>query len=560
MSGRGREPKRVPYRPPMSTVPDPPSQFATDPRSDRPSPPAPPPGAAPPAAPMPPGEAPRRGHPVLAWIVIAVVAGVLVLLHRVGGGEPAAGPATDDPVAAAVTEMQARLLVGLAVASDDPRRDAGVPESTALAARPDADPATVDTMLEQLPAGTVRQRLRKIVVAAELGGPDLGLRRLAALEDEIAEQGRLTGFDPAPEDAALLADLRGWLEARAAADAAGAAPPDPAPDLARRLEEGLGWFGRLALRPPGSADAERRAIVRSMTTAAKVAGSTGIGVGLLGILGLVGLAVLLVLVATGHARGGLDDRRPVHGIYAETFAAWLVLFALLQVVAGVAGAGLPPAGALVVSALAFLASLAAMAWPVVRGVPWRTVRDDCGLHLGRHRGRPLAVLEPLWGVPGYAMALPILGVGVAITLALVLLEQQRAAPAAPFSPAGGPAHPIVAALLGGNVPVIVAVLFLGAVVAPIVEETFFRGVLHRHLRDASRWTGTSVSVLFSGIAGGLVFAVIHPQGLLAVPALTGLALAMSLLREWRGSVLPSMVVHGISNGLVLSMIAAIGLA
>jgi membrane protease YdiL (CAAX protease family) len=34
----------------------------------------------------------------------------------------------------------------------------------------------------------------------------------------------------------------------------------------------------------------------------------------------------------------------------------------------------------------------------------------------------------------------------------------------------------------------------------------------------------------------------------------GLAYAFVLLREWRGSVVPSIIVHGISNGLVLTML------
>jgi membrane protease YdiL (CAAX protease family) len=32
-----------------------------------------------------------------------------------------------------------------------------------------------------------------------------------------------------------------------------------------------------------------------------------------------------------------------------------------------------------------------------------------------------------------------------------------------------------------------------------------------------------------------------------------IAVGMNLLREWRGSLIPSMVVHGLSNGIVVSM-------
>ena len=50
-----------------------------------------------------------------------------------------------------------------------------------------------------------------------------------------------------------------------------------------------------------------------------------------------------------------------------------------------------------------------------------------------------------------------------------------------------------------------------------------------------------------------LFAAIHPQGWIAIPALMGIAIGMNLMREWRGTVIPSMVVHGVSNGLVTSM-------
>jgi membrane protease YdiL (CAAX protease family) len=51
-----------------------------------------------------------------------------------------------------------------------------------------------------------------------------------------------------------------------------------------------------------------------------------------------------------------------------------------------------------------------------------------------------------------------------------------------------------------------------------------------------------------------VFAVVHPQGLIAVPVLMGLALGFTLAREWRGSLVPGMVAHSLNNGLVTLLI------
>ena len=87
----------------------------------------------------------------------------------------------------------------------------------------------------------------------------------------------------------------------------------------------------------------------------------------------------------------------------------------------------------------------------------------------------------------------------------------------------------------------------------------FRGVLYRHLREVSAGLGLVLSILFSATFASFLFAVIHPQGLEAVPILMGLAFTFCLVREWRGSLIPAMIAHGLSNGLVLIfLIVAVG--
>ena len=118
-----------------------------------------------------------------------------------------------------------------------------------------------------------------------------------------------------------------------------------------------------------------------------------------------------------------------------------------------------------------------------------------------------------------------------------------------FNPAVGPSHPIVRLVAAGDWPVRLQLLFLAAVAAPFVEETMFRGVLYRHLREATAGRGRPLSFLGSAVVVSFIFAVIHPQGFLGVPVLMGLAFGLNVLREWRGTLLPSMMVHGIHNGL-----------
>ena len=71
------------------------------------------------------------------------------------------------------------------------------------------------------------------------------------------------------------------------------------------------------------------------------------------------------------------------------------------------------------------------------------------------------------------------------------------------------------------------------------------------LRDMTHGWGFAASFLISAVVNSFLFAVVHPQGLGGVPALMGLAMGFSLGREWRGSLIPSMVAHAINNGLVM---------
>ena len=58
------------------------------------------------------------------------------------------------------------------------------------------------------------------------------------------------------------------------------------------------------------------------------------------------------------------------------------------------------------------------------------------------------------------------------------------------------------------------------------------------------------------LVSSFIFAVIHPQGLLAVPMLMALACGFVLAREWRATLVPCMVAHGVHNGLTLLLAIA----
>jgi len=52
----------------------------------------------------------------------------------------------------------------------------------------------------------------------------------------------------------------------------------------------------------------------------------------------------------------------------------------------------------------------------------------------------------------------------------------------------------------------------------------------------------------------MLFAAVHPQGWTGAPVLAAMALSFALVREWRGSLVAPMLMHGMWNGLVLVLV------
>jgi membrane protease YdiL (CAAX protease family) len=88
-------------------------------------------------------------------------------------------------------------------------------------------------------------------------------------------------------------------------------------------------------------------------------------------------------------------------------------------------------------------------------------------------------------------------------------------------------------------------LFLLAVVVPIGEEVFFRGLVYSGLR--SRW-GTAVAAL----ASAAFFAAVHVQVIHGLPIFV-LGVILAALYERTGSLVPPIVTHGVNN--IIAVIA-----
>ncbi len=470
---------------------------------------------------------PARWRAPVAWLVIA--AACTLWAARPWDGEEGAG---GDAVGLVIARIQATYLVGVARLLGTE----GAPLYTQAR-------TTLD-------AGTVGQRQRFVLVAAELAGPGEARQRLEELDATIADPP--VGPPPELDEAELhvqqvlhalfppeLADAEPGEARRIARDAASSLSPADRSRLAA-----LGWFGELSLQGE-----PRSRALRSAADVALVLIGAAIAGGLAVMAGFAGLVLVVVLVATGRLASGLGAARAPHVLYAETFAIWLVLFMGLQLVIG----NFAPASLhMAFVAAAFPLSLCALVWPVLQGAAWNAVRHDVGLTLGRNPSQ-----EALLGAGGYLVTLPLLGVGVLLTLGLIVLQQLLSPEPPTFSPAGGPAHPVIVEMSGSAVWPKLQIMALAVLAAPLVEETMFRGVLYRHLRGATAHLGGAMSIAIGTAGNTFVFAAIHPQGAVAIPALMSLATGMTLLREWRGTLLPAMIVHGISNGLVMCLLWAL---
>jgi membrane protease YdiL (CAAX protease family) len=459
----------------------------------------------------------KKGQPMLAWLVIILLVSLIVM--EANFRPSAEGGEEEDKLPLTLMQVQARFLVGIGEFAKDKQKE-------------------IVEQVKSLDQGSVGQRLRYAVLIGELEGPQKALDQLTQLDEKVAEKNKAL----TPDESRTRKILGRLYEDYADGNWAG-----PAVDAGDRefLKNQFEWFGELALAPSHGSNKAEREEVMSLAFRTMVAFLGAIVFfGLVALAGLVGLIIFLVMMLAGSLEH-LKSFSNHGGVYAETFAVWLVLFIGLRIVAGrLFGAD----EKLLMSGAVSLMSLLALSWPVLRGIPWKQVREDIGLTWGRNPS-----LEPVIGLGAYVISIPLAGIGLVITLFLIQLvaEVEHAGQGNEFSPSSYPTHPIVQILASGDWWVKFEALLLASVVAPIVEEIMFRGVLYRHLREGTRRLGWVASAFVSAVGVSFIFAAIHPQGLLTVPALMGLAFGFTLIREWRSTLIPSMIAHGINNGLVL---------
>jgi len=441
----------------------------------------------------PPAHAPPR--PALAWCVVAGIVGLLLLLHALH----------PDPGA---EEFALEQMTQQVQAQYGTREIAG----------PFAGPDTFEAMEKLHGRGPVAQRQRFAVVAADLRGPAKGLAHLDATEKLLRERGTPLAGRAREVEAILRRKFTGGTLSKEE-------------QVALRGE--LGWFGDLALAPAGGPGREQ--VMEPARRVAKI--QVLLAAGCLALLGLGVVAAAVFWLAVLRREGTfflLGPGTAPHGLYAETFAAWMVLFVLVSLLADLAGGGLALEGC------AILCTLSALAWPVWRGVPFARVRDDLGLRMPAN-----PVKEILAGIACWVSSIPVMAAALVVVVALAYATGMVGGDDDPLAPTRMPTHPIMGEMAHNGRWFLILALASG--VAPLVEETFFRGALYRHLRDATGRRGRLVSVAMAAGISGFVFAVIHPQGIVAVPLLMAVAWSLVQAREWRGSLLAPMAAHAVNN-------------
>ena len=406
--------------------------------------------------------------------------------------------------------------------------------------------------LEGLKEGPYEQRLAYAVMLHDIKGTDEAIERLHEIDQAVeAEQERL--LDELKEDAELEFPTNEQQELRRIIGelfdrySQGEYDNSHLESQDRQLlESSLGWVGQIAVTPKKSPNKTRRRTLEQEGFRTMV---VAMGLFFVGILTALAAFATLALFFGMMMLQQIYSRYRNSGkhaqVYIETFAIWIVLFFGLQIVMGLIGSLIGNAVfGMALTLVAFFGSLLVLVWPVYRGIAFKNVCKDIGWELNN------PIEEIVVGCFSYLALLVPMFAGLVVTMilgaGLSLMDASS-----DFQSTGPAGHPIAEEIATGG-PIAWLFIFLSAcVAAPIVEETMFRGVLYRSLRETSgRRLAQWMSIGFSSVFGGLIFASVHPQGIVGIPVLTTLAIGFSLVREWRSSLIGPMVMHAINNSVI----------
>lgn len=292
-------------------------------------------------------------------------------------------------------------------------------------------------------------------------------------------------------------------------------------------------YARAGLRAEAAAAMRK---VRSQARAS-TAGTMTLG-GAMVVAGLLGV-VLIVMFIERHAKELSRSGRPriQPQVLIISFLAYLIGYLVLSVVFGVVAAGLSMGRSRETLTLLLLQMLAMLgAYGLTLATLWSLTAQtgEDPREIGRRA--PLGK-EILWGVGGYCASLPLVFAASAVS---TLLSKTI------FKHVPTPEHPLESVAMQGGAAFAV-VFVMAVVIAPLVEETAFRGMLYNALRGR-------MGVWASALLSGAIFAIIHPTLPAGFLPILCLGVVLALLREKTGSLMPGMICHGLNNGVLFLLL------
>jgi len=347
--------------------------------------------------------------------------------------------------------------------------------------------------------------VRTAILIGELRGGEAALGAL----------GKLVRDDSSPAVAEDVAELQTLYEND---------PGSLDPAARDRLTQRYGDLGKIALAYGVAPDMEPR---KSLQAAALVLtirlGVLAVGFCIVAVASLALFVMACVWALRGKIHPAYASDPTVGTAFLEAFTIYLILFLLLGLALRfVGGANIQWMW------LAVLILPVMFGWVAWRGVSMEQWRQALGWHTGRGFMREIAA-----GIGGYVAGLGVIVLGGLVTYVLVRVSGARVS------------SPVVQELRGDGWHVL-GVYAVACIFAPVMEETMFRGALFHHLRQRWGWAISAPIVAF-------IFAMLHPQGWVAVPALGSIALVLAALREWRGSLIAPIAAHACNNFMVLTV-------
>jgi membrane protease YdiL (CAAX protease family) len=356
---------------------------------------------------------------------------------------------------------------------------------------------------------SVRKQLLIVPILAEISGKDAALIELERLTSNTS-------------DVAVARDASLFLQLYRN----GVASLGPQQRLSIQH---YGWIGELALsQDKPASDPARSAILQSAFRTVVFLVIFMIGILIALAAGLVLLVIAIIFRAKGRLYSRLTMPENPEISLLEAFTIYLTGFMGLPALT----IWLFPGFRLGAALMAIPAVIIAILWPRFRGSNWKNYRTA----LGWRRGQGF-FYEIGAGILGYIAGLPLLLCAAAFSAMISRFTGNM------------PVHPLLYELGRSPLYLLIGAL-LACVWAPVVEETFFRGVLFGYFRHRVHW-------VVSGILTALLFAVVHPQGWIGVPLIAAIGFTLSAIREWRGSLIASMSAHALNNASALIFFIAL---